>query len=387
VSVPSNPPSNPAEGAGPTPAAPIESSHAPPAQESSASTPPAPDAVVVPQASGGPEPVVAPAEGVPADGGAASAAAERSEGEGAKAGPKIDAAAIASSAIVGAEVAGRVLSEKSRGLAGFVKANSRMVMYAGLGLVALSLVFSWWSLTKYRVSYERGVNLAIPGEKQKMLDEIRADGDEEDYNREVAEYGAAWQTNTMLYNEYYAKHIGPNYQTTLQGQIERSLTQGTIFFRGWSTWTGWLALLGIAGVIGLMVAPRFSPEAEQWVWLAPWVAAGTGALVGLLSISFFFNVPDENGAGYSQGVGLGVYLAMLAGLAAASAGTLEGMIAARERLESIESEAEEEEEEQEEAAAAAGAAKPKPAAAPAAKRPVAPPAAEPPPPKNRLMDW
>lgn len=265
---------------------------------------------------------------------------------------------------------------ETRDLIGTLKSNGRLLMFAGLAFMGLAFVLSWWSLTKYRVSQERGVNLAIPADKQVMLDKI---GDElADYQTEVARYNSEWEVNFRQYNDFYSGYVGKGYMSDMNTQIERSLRQGTVYFRGWSTWTGWFGFLTILAVIGLYVAPKFVPdEMEPWAWTAPWVGAAMGGLYLLLALSFYFNVPDENGAGYSQGVALGGYVAILAGLATAVGGLFEGLNTVQHRLQAIESEPEVEEEEQEEITS------PQPA-----KRPVAPPSSPPQaPPKSRLTDW
>jgi hypothetical protein len=289
-----------------------------------------------------------------------------------------------------------------------LRSRSRLLLLGGLGLMGLAFIFSWWSLTKYRVAQERGVNINVPATQQELLKNL---GDKRaDYEREAAEYRSAWEINTRQYNAFYQSYAGSSYQTDLQNQIDRSLVQGTIYFRGWSTWTGWLGFLAILTYVVLTFGPRFAPEQmEPWAWTAPWAVAVLGGLYFLLALAFYFNVPDENGPGYSQGVGFGNYIAILAGLAAAIGGTFEGLASAKRRLEEIEQSPDEEAEEAETpapeskpplpgkgpgtgsaAAGGSGAGAPAAKGAPAklfgAKKPPAAPE-EKPPEKNRLMDW
>jgi hypothetical protein len=256
---------------------------------------------------------------------------------------------------------------------GELQARSRLILFCGLGLMGLAFVLSWWSITKYRISYERGVNMAVPAEKQEMFH--RLGNNKADYQRQLDEYAVAWATNTKQYHAYYVGRFGNDYQRDLGTLMDRSLKSGTLYYRGWSTWTGWLGIVTILVVVGIYVAPRFKPEEmEEWAWTAPWAAACLGGLYLLLALAFFFSEPDENDAGYSQGIGLGCYVAILGGLATTLGGLVVGLSTAR--LAGMESDSDEEEDE----TAPAMSAPKRPAFAP-------PAATKPPESKNRLNDW
>jgi hypothetical protein len=265
-----------------------------------------------------------------------------------------------------------------------------LLLYGGLALMGLAFILSWWSITKYRVYYARGVNLQVPADVDEM--NKRIGDDRAEHEKEVAQYQSDWNTNSKQYHAYYVANFGTGYLENLNNQMDRSLSSGTLYYRGWSTFTGWLGIITILAVVGLYVAPKFAPDPmEQWAWTAPWAAVALGGLYTLLAMLFFMNEPSENGAGYSQGIGLGCYVAILGGMAAVIGGVFEGLASAKARLQSIESDTSDDDDETPSTPADDGPvtpvrpAAPRPASA-AQKRPAAPPA-EKPPEKNRLMDW
>lgn len=247
--------------------------------------------------------------------------------------------------------------------------DGRPFVFVGLCLIALAFVLSWWSLTKYRVPAQRGIHLGIA--EQTDL-ESRHEGEDEaeyqkrmkDYHAEIGLYQHSWDVNLSQYRDYYLAHLGDKYGEDLDSQDKRSLKSGTVYFRGWSTWTGWFGVVGLVLLLGLQIAPKFAPQLDPWAWAFPWAGAAWFGLFTLSAVAFFFTVPDENGDGYSQGVGFGNYLAMVGGALAAAGCIFYGLQTADQRVAFLQSRGESADKEEED--------EPEPPPKPA---------------KNRLQDW
>jgi len=260
--------------------------------------------------------------------------------------------------------------------------DGRPFLYAGLGLVALSLMLSWWSLTKYRVYELRGVDLANANALKEVEGQQSGESDEDyaarmtEYRDRLDRYRRAWDVNVKQYGEFYNYFLGEKYLQDLSFQDVRSKSTGKVYFRGWSTWTGWFGLTFIIIVVGLLSAPKFAPQFEPWEWTFPWVGAGLLGLFTLMAVAFFLTVPDENDDGYSQGVSWGNYIAMVGGGLAVAGCVFEGLRAADKRLADIQSgrfDTDDDEDNDEDA----GPPKPPPPVKPAATLPA----------KSRLQDW
>jgi hypothetical protein len=232
--------------------------------------------------------------------------------------------------------------------------DGRPFIFVGLCFVALSFVLSWWSLTKYRVEEQRGVDLSNVEQAHEI--ERQKNGESEakyqvrlkEYRDRLHRYQHAWEVNQSQYGDFYRAHVGDDYLGDLGFQDQRTLKSGTIYFRGWSTWTGWFGALGLVLLLATQVAPRFAPQLAPWAWAFPWAGAAWFGLFTLLAIAFFFNVPDENGDGYSQGVGFGNYFALLGGAIAATGCVFYGLQTADERLAFLQSRSKDDDEEDEE---------------------------------------
>lgn len=252
--------------------------------------------------------------------------------------------------------------------------DGRPFLYAGMALIALSFLLSWWSLTKYRVYAERGV----PPEK---IGTVEADLDEDEkkeYHEELARYGQSWEDNRKQYGEFYRDQFGDNFETEIRLQDARSWKSGTIYFRGWSTWTGWFGVTFVLMMFAAQLLPHFKPSLQPWAWGFPWAGAIVFGLLTLMAVVFFFSVPDDNGDGYSQGVSWGNYIAIIGGCLATAGCVFEGMRSIDQGIAVMKARAEAKAEEEDDEEEEAETAKPgKPAAA-------APP---PEPPKSRLNDW
>jgi len=224
-----------------------------------------------------------------------------------------------------------------------VRRDGRPLLYAGLGLIALSIILSWWSLTKYRVYELRGVDMANAGEMSAVEGQKSGESDEKyaarmkEYHERRDRYRRAWDVNVKQYGEFYNAYLGEKYLQDLSFQDVRSKSTGKVYFRGWSTWTGWFGMVFIVVVVGLLLAPKFAPQFEPWEWTFPWVGAGLLGLFTLMAVSFFLTVPDENDDGYSQGVSWGNYIAIVGGGLATAGCVFEGLRAADKRLADIQS--------------------------------------------------
>jgi hypothetical protein len=240
--------------------------------------------------------------------------------------------------------------------------DGRRLMYAGMALVAVSFLLSWWGLTKYRVYHERGV----PPEKIPGLEATLDEDEKKEYREELARYDQAWNDNRAQYGEFYKAHFGDNFETELRLQTARSWKSGTIKLSGYSTWTGWVGLLFVVILAAALFASRVAPALEQWSWGFPWAGAILFALFTLMAVTFYFTVPDDNGDGYAQGVSWGNYLAIVGGCLATAGCVFEGMRTIDQGIAAMKARSEATTEEEDEDVEAA---------------------APPPPAKSRLQDW
>lgn len=242
-----------------------------------------------------------------------------------------------------------------------LRENSRTLQYAGFVLIVLAFPLMWWSVTRYRVYERRGVDLG----SAEQIAAIEKDMDEEEkkeYYDRVGRYQREWTLNTSRFGQFYLDHFGDKYASRLNDEDSYDKSSGTLSLRGWSTWTGWFGVAFVVIMIASLIAPKFVDDLEELAWSFPWVGAILFGFYTLLAIVFYFSVPDDNGEGYSQGVGLGNYLALLGGMTATAGCAFEGMKTTAARLAALENEPEEEEEEEE-------------------------PETPSPPKKNRLQDW
>ena len=255
-----------------------------------------------------------------------------------------------------------------------MRSRSRQLLYAGAGLAFLAFLLPWWGLTKYRVSEQRGMNMADPA----VMASITKDMDEPtrtEYETRARLYDSGWQSNRTLNQAFYEASLGKDYDKELRAKEGVSLSSGSTSLYGWSIWTAWFGLLFIIAGVALFVAPTFAPQMSSWSWLVPWIWAASALLYLILALAFYFGVPDANGPGYSQGISLGCYLAIFGGAAALAGGVFEGMRSAQERLASLES-ASDEDEEDDDAAPAGGKMAPAP-------QPLSPEEER----RRRLNDW
>lgn len=242
-----------------------------------------------------------------------------------------------------------------------LRENSRALQYAGFVLIVLAFPLVWWSVTRYRVYEQQGVDLG----SAEQIAAIEKDMDEEekkDYRDRVGIYGREWTLNASRFGDFYLNYLGDDYAIRLNNEERYDKSSGTLSLRGWSTWTGWFGVTFVVIMIASLIAPKFVDDLERLAWSFPWVGAILFGFYTLMALVYYFGVPDDNGDGYSQGVGLGNYVALLGGLMATAGCAFEGMKTTAARLAAIESESEEEEDEDE---------------------PEAPSA----PKKNRLQDW
>ncbi|MCE9604300.1 MAG: hypothetical protein K8U03_05280 [Planctomycetia bacterium] len=234
------------------------------------------------------------------------------------------------------------------------RTNSRRLVYIGAGLIVLSFVMSWWGLKKERVYEQQGVSVADAAAQEAITANMTAE-DKKDYDSRIAQYSVAWQANQSLNRDYYLAAFGQDYDQRLRNLENVSLRSGSMSLFGWSTGTGWFGVLFVIAGAAWFAAPKFKPELEDFAWTIPWVWTALGAIYLIAVLAFYFNAPDVNGAGYSQGVALGCYLSIFGTLAVVVGGTFEGIKSANERLAAIAAEAEDEEVDEEPADDASGA--------------------------------
>jgi hypothetical protein len=223
-------------------------------------------------------------------------------------------------------------------------APSKTLLYAGMAAMLISLLFTWWSLNKYRVWEQRGVDMgardaAAEIEKGMDPDELKEYQDRQDrYRRE-------WELNRNRFGKFYSAQFGEMYDTQLVQDDLYTKRSGSLVLRGWSTWTGWLSLVVIACVLALPYAPNYDRDWKPFAWTIPWIQ--TTLLGGLLmfAAAFYLMMPDANGDGYAQGIGLGFYL-MFAGSATALSVTIRDALrsTAEHRAQAVDEEDEEPEE-------------------------------------------
>lgn len=223
-----------------------------------------------------------------------------------------------------------------------MRSRSRQLLYAGMGLAVVAFLMPWWGITKYRVSEQRGMNMA----DTTIVASITKDMDEPtrtEYQTRALLYETGWQSNRSLNQAFYEASLGKDYDKELRAKEAVSLSSGSSSLYGWSIWTAWFGILFVVAGVALYVAPTFAPQMESWKWLVPWIWAASALLYLILAIAFFFGVPDANGPGYSQGISLGCYLAIFGGAAALVGGVFEGMRSAQERLAALEEASDDEE--------------------------------------------
>lgn len=221
----------------------------------------------------------------------------------------------------------------------------RPFVFAGFCFIALSFALSWWGLTRYRVPELRGIDLGNAAQmhevegKKESEDEAEFQKRSKEYRDQQSLYQRSWEVNRAQYGDFYLAQLGESYLGDLNFQDQRSLKSGTVYFRGWSTWTGWFGVLGIAVWFGWQIAPKFAPQIEPWSWAVPWAGAAWFGVFTLSAAAFFFTVPDENGPGYSQGVGFGNYLAIAGGALAVTGCVFLGLQTADQRVAFLQSRA------------------------------------------------
>lgn len=249
-------------------------------------------------------------------------------------------------------------------------ADGNRLLYAGLGLIVLSLLFSWWSVSKYRVYEERGVDLGSRDAREAITAKMSED-DKKDYQNRLDEYTREWKLNTTRFDDFYQSTFGKEFQVVISREEQYTRKTGTLSLRGWSTWTGLFGLIVVVAIVAVPLAPKWDPDWALFAWAYPLVQAALAGTFWLAAVAFYFTVPDANGAGYSQGVGLGNYLAILGASIALAVTVSVGVRSVAEHKAEL---AEMEEEEAEEA---------KPVAPKSPKKLPDPPKPE----KNRLQDW
>jgi len=213
------------------------------------------------------------------------------------------------------------------------RTNSRRLVLIGAGVIFLSLFLSWWSLTKYRVKEHYDLNIP-PTVANASVSEKMTPDDRKEYEDRVVGYNTAWDANKNLNGAFYESTFGKDYNSRLNDLDKLSLKSATLSLSGISTWTGMFGLLFLIAGAAWYAAPRLKPELEEHAWTVPWVWTALAAVFLFALLAFYFGVPDVNGIGnsYTQGLSLGIYLAMLGALAVVLGGTFEGIKSANERL-------------------------------------------------------
>ncbi|MBL9081274.1 MAG: hypothetical protein JNK76_05680 [Planctomycetales bacterium] len=215
--------------------------------------------------------------------------------------------------------------------AAWARANSRTLLYVGAALIVVAFLLPWWAVSKYRVSEQRGVNLADPAAREAIVKDLSPE-ELQEYNSRVLGYEAAWMANRNLNAEFYVASLGKDYDSNLRNQENVTLRSGKLSLHGWSHARGWFGVIFVFVGVGLYFAAQMVPALSPWSWAVPWVWALLAMVYEILVISFYFGVPDRNGDGYAQGISLGTYLALLGGLTALAGAVFEGMRSAEQRL-------------------------------------------------------
>lgn len=216
------------------------------------------------------------------------------------------------------------------------RTNSRRLVLIGAGVIFLSLFLSWWSVTKYRVDEHVGQNVP-PTVANAAISEKMTPEQKKDYEDRVVGYNTAWEANKNLNGAFYESAFGKDYNARLADLDRLSLKSGTLSLSGISTWTGMFGLLFLIAGAAWYAAPKLKPELEEQAWTIPWVWTALASLFLIALLLFYFGVPDVNAIGnsYTQGLSLGIYLAMLGAAAVVLGGTFEGIKSANERLAQI----------------------------------------------------
>lgn len=269
------------------------------------------------------------------------------------------------------------------------RTNSRRLVLIGAGVIFLSLFLSWWSVTKYRVSEHVGQNVP-PTVANATVSEKMTPEQKKEYEDRVAGYNTAWEANKNLNGAFYESAFGKDFNARLTDLDKQSLRSASLYLLGIRTWTGMFGLLCLIAGAAWYVAPKLKPELEEHAWTIPWVWTALAALFLIAVLLFYFGVPDVNGIGnsYTQGLSLGIYLAMFGAAAVVLGGTFEGIKSANERLAQIAERGDDEADEAEstddgeEAAAAPPRTRKAPAPPPVDERAAAEEAK-----RKRLSDW
>lgn len=260
-----------------------------------------------------------------------------------------------------------------------LRERSRWLQYAGAALIILSLPLTWWSLTKYRIYEQRGVDLGSEEQRNAITKDMDAE-ELKDYEERLGAYTRAWTLNLGLYEHtFYYPYLGEDYANRLNLEIMASHRSATLGLRGWSTWTGWFGLVFVILLFVAQYAPKFSEDLEPIAWAFPLALAVMFGFFTIMTLMYYFGVPDRNGDGVAQGVGLGNYIAILGGLLATTGSVFEGLKSMNARLAEL---AADEDDEEVEADAAEATAEEKPKPKPKPRRDEPPPRQ-----KSRLEDW
>lgn len=262
-----------------------------------------------------------------------------------------------------------------------LNSHSRTLQYVGVGLIVLAFPLTWWSLTRYRVYEQRGVDLASP-EQAAAIDKDMDEDEKKEYQERIGIYARAWTLNLGRFEQtFYYPYLGEDYAGHLNNEILYSRSSGTLGLRGWTTWTGWFGIVFAVLLFVAQFAPKFSEDLEPIAWSFPLALTAVYGFFTLIALMFFFSVPGANDDGIAQGVGLGNYLAILGGLLATTGSVFEGIKSVNARHAELAAASDDEEETE---AAEPDTDQPKPKPKPKSKsRNDEPPPRQ----KTRLEDW
>ena len=180
-----------------------------------------------------------------------------------------------------------------------------VLLCTGAGLLLLAFFTPWW-----------GMHLRKP--------ERSSSGSGERYAKDM-------RTLERIRREsksWYLDNIGARKLEKYEDRANelRESEEVSLWLWGWSTGAGIVGLLLSVAILPMVLAPIFLKFLRPWSWIASFGSAVLGLIILILSLVWLFGSPGESVPDtFSQGVIIGPYLVLLAGLLLLLAGIVDGL--------------------------------------------------------------